>query len=119
MKLLRAAPRGSFLIVRIVGSQDLMQVQQDAPALRLSFPQTNRRQRTQRRPFEVACLIRRLKIERVEEEDSSLFLEAPLKGDDEAVAAHILGLLCATFGTQRDTPFELEAEGFALPAPRV
>lgn len=118
LHVLRHAPQGAFLLVRPAGGQDFLQVQQDPPGLRLSFPQTTRRQRTQRRPFEVACLTRGLRIEHAQEADGSLFLETRLTGSDEASAAHILGLVWATFGATREAALDLEAEGFVLPSLR-
>ena len=110
--LLRSDAEDAFLIIKISGSEDFVQLGGYLGTAFLDFPQITERQQELRATVEFVCADLGLTLEKIVASNGAEFLDYELTGSADEMAAIVEQVLIRVYGVNPGTGLEFETNGF-------
>ena len=110
--LLKSPAEDAYLVISISGTEDFVQLGGYLGTAFLDFPQITARQQNLRAKIETVCSDLGLTLETNVASNGAEFLDYPLSGSAEEMAAIVEQVLVRVYGVDRGTDLEFETNGF-------
>lgn len=112
-RLMRSSDPYAFLIIKIVHSEDFMQLSGDASGVQVDFPQITPRQQSFEEKIKRVAGREGLEVVETHGSDGSRFLDLNVNGESRVVAAICSKVLREVYSVSGDTELLFEHTGLA------